>query len=113
MEERERRRVRDQEFWERRMELEHIRAMTYRKLGLKIPEEEFPRSRVCNHHQRQEPRARTSRNTEADKCRIGEEFKNNNNNTFTWSGPSGVLGFTGQRPVGHGGGGASQYPNDR
>jgi hypothetical protein len=25
----------------------------------------------------------------------------NNNNTFTWSGPSGVLGCTGQRPVGH------------
>jgi hypothetical protein len=25
---------------------------------------------------------------------------NNNNNTFTWSGPSGVLGCTGQRPVG-------------
>jgi hypothetical protein len=25
---------------------------------------------------------------------------NNNNNTFTWSGPSGVLGCTGQRPGG-------------
>jgi hypothetical protein len=24
---------------------------------------------------------------------------NNNNNTFTWSGPSGVLGFTGQRRI--------------
>jgi hypothetical protein len=25
--------------------------------------------------------------------------KENNNNTFTWSGPSGVVGFTGQRRV--------------
>jgi hypothetical protein len=24
----------------------------------------------------------------------------NNNNTVTWSGPSGVFGFIGQRPVG-------------
>jgi hypothetical protein len=25
---------------------------------------------------------------------------NNNNHTFTWPGPSGVLGYTGQRPEG-------------
>jgi hypothetical protein len=31
---------------------------------------------------------------------------NNNNNTFTWSGPSGVLDCTGQRPVGPAVGGA-------
>jgi hypothetical protein len=30
----------------------------------------------------------------------GPRANNNNNNTFTWSGPSGVLGYTGQRPVG-------------
>jgi hypothetical protein len=30
----------------------------------------------------------------------------NNNNTFTWSSPSGVLDCTLKRPVGHGGGGA-------
>jgi hypothetical protein len=33
------------------------------------------------------------------------EFLNNNNNTFTWCGPSGVLGCTGQRPVGPAAGG--------
>jgi hypothetical protein len=26
-----------------------------------------------------------------------EQAKNNNDNTFTWSGPSGMLGFTGQQ----------------
>jgi hypothetical protein len=31
-----------------------------------------------------------------------------NNNTFTWSGPSGVFGCTGQRPIGPAVGGASQ-----
>jgi hypothetical protein len=34
----------------------------------------------------------------------------NNTNTFTWSGPSGVLGCTGQRPEGRLRGGACQVP---
>jgi hypothetical protein len=35
---------------------------------------------------------------------------NNNHNTFTWSGPSGVLGCTEQRPLGRLRGGACQVP---
>jgi hypothetical protein len=35
---------------------------------------------------------------------------NNNNNTFTWCGPSGGLGCTGQRPRGPTAGGACQIP---
>jgi hypothetical protein len=32
--------------------------------------------------------------------RLTVDNTNNNNNAFTWSGPSGVLGCTGQRPGG-------------
>jgi hypothetical protein len=36
--------------------------------------------------------------------------RSNNNNTFTWSGPSGVLGCTGQRRKRHYTGECSQTP---
>jgi hypothetical protein len=38
-----------------------------------------------------------------------DRINNNNTNTFTWSGPSGVLGCTGQRPVGRDTAGADKY----
>jgi hypothetical protein len=43
---------------------------------------------------------------ESDRNRLNEE--RSDNNTFTWSGPSGVLGCTGQRPEGRLRGGAFQ-----
>jgi ribonuclease HI len=41
---------------------------------------------------------------------VAQMHQRNNNNTFTWSGPSGVLGCTGQRPLGRVPGGADGSP---
>jgi hypothetical protein len=38
-------------------------------------------------------------------------WESHNNNTFTWSGPSGVLDCSGQRPLGRMRFSASQDPN--